>query len=152
MSSPSSGRGQFAVQHHLRDRGTLGQALGVGRIGELGQVAVTQRHPGHLVEVDAVFVAQDAADPQRGGLGVGANAHLPAFDVFRVQVAEVAVEAGAVVLEAARDRGRQQHVGLAVGFGLQEGDDGQLAGVEGVFAHHGLEAVVRRVRAAVSRD
>jgi hypothetical protein len=142
------GGGQFAVQHHLRDRGALGQALAVRRIVVLGEVAVVQRHPGDLVEVDAVFVAQDAADPQRGGLGIGAHADLLALDVLRVQVAEVAVEAGAVVLEAPRDRGRQQHVGLAVGFRLQEGDDRQFAGVEGVFAHHRLEAVVGRVRAA----
>jgi hypothetical protein len=109
-------------------------------------MAVTERHPLDFVEIDAVFVTQNAANPQRGGLCVRANTDLPAFDIFRIEMAEVEVVARAVMLEAARDRRRQQHIRLAVRLRLQERDNREFARVEPVFAHHRLEAVVRRRR------
>jgi GNAT superfamily N-acetyltransferase len=133
MSSPSSAALSSpssiicGIEEPLGRRSVLGGSLNSARWPSFSVIQVT------LSRSTPVFVAQDAADPQRRGLGVGAHAHLLAFDVLRVHVAEVAVEAGAVVLEAARDRRRQQHVGLAVGFRLQEGDDRQFAGVEERF-------------------
>src|SRR5215475_8593204 len=47
-----------------------------------------------------------------------------------------------MMLEAAGDRRREEHVRLAIGFRLQERDDCELAGIELVVANHSLETVV----------
>ena len=52
------------------------------------------------------------------------------------------------VLELADDRRRQQRQRLAVGLGLQERDDGELADVVGALADHRLEAFEHRGRPA----
>ena len=132
MSGPCFGdvaedRGvDLAVEQHLLQVLPLGRPLDVGRIAVLGQMRVLERDPRHALEIDAVVLGEETAHPRAGRLGVGADTDALAAQIAGRQRAAVRVVEDRVMLIAADDRRRQQHVRLAVLVSLQIGDDGEL--------------------------
>ena len=136
---------EFAVDQHLGDVFAGGGALDAGRIAVLGDMGVLERHPFHLAEVEAVILPENAADPDARGLRERAHADPAAGQVLRPHDAAFGIVQHRAMLEAPHHSRRHEHERLAVGLGLQIGDDRHLADVELLLARHQEEGAVDRI-------
>ena len=144
-------RVELTVNQHLNDWLACGRAL--GRVDVLRDMRVLERHPLHRIEVDAMLIGQDAAQPRTRSGGERADADPPALEIARLQVAEIGPVDRVGILMPRYHHARQQHHRLAETSRHQIGDDRHLRDVEGLFAHHRLEALVgRRVFSEIERN
>ena len=107
---------------------------------------VAGQHPGDLVEIDAVFVLQNAAHPDAGRhCEAAADADLLALEVLRRADAGLGVDQDGAVMEGAHQRHWNSRHRLAELFGANVGGDRHLADVELVGAHHAAESCNQRI-------
>ena len=100
------------------------------------------RNPLHPLQIDAVFMHQDAAYPGHRGLRRSAHTDTFAMQFGRLEHATRRVVGDERLLIAANHGGRQHHQRHPFGARLQIGHDGQLAEIELQVAHHALERTV----------
>ena len=74
-------RVEFAVDQHLHD--LLAGRRPLGRVPEFGDMGVLERHPVDRIEIDAIVIGEDAAQPCAGRGGEGADADALAVEVAR---------------------------------------------------------------------
>ena len=116
-------------------------------------MGVLERDPIDRIEVDAVIIGENAAQPRAGRGGEGADTDALAVQIGRLQGSLLRIVKRVSVLKPRHHNARQQHHRLAKTFRHQIGDDGHLRDVEGAFAHHRLEAFVgRRILREIQRD
>ena len=102
--------------------------------------------PGHAAEVDIVVVAQDAADPDPGGLPVLLNADPLALEVLRFRNARLRIDENKAVAKQTRREHRQRDEGEIAFAAQREVVRGRhFRHVEGVGLHHAGEDFRRRL-------
>ena len=95
--------------------------------------------PGDALRVHVVVGLQDAAQPDAGGLRIGAHADALADQVLRAAYRRVAPAHQRTVMEAAHQHDRQADDRLGVGVRLGQRGQRDLAQVEVERAHHAAE-------------
>ena len=96
---------EFAVEQHRHDLLSRGRAL--GGVLVFRHVRILERDPVDAVEIDAIVVGEDAANPGAGRGGEGANADALAVEVGGRQRPFGRIVDRVWVLEAS-DHGRRQ--------------------------------------------
>src|SRR5262249_60870398 len=66
-------RRELALAQHFEEILVRARAFDALRLVVFGDMAILERDPVHLVQVDAIVVLKDAAHPHRRRLAVGAN-------------------------------------------------------------------------------
>ena len=74
---------ELAIKQHLDD--LLARRRPLGRVLELGDMRVLERHPVDRIQIDAIVIGQDAAQPGAGRGGERADADALAVEVGRLQ-------------------------------------------------------------------
>src|SRR5271170_1724977 len=90
----------LTCEHHLIKLLAWWNPVAIRWILVFGQMRLVNRQPGHLVQIDAIFVLQNSADPESRCLCVGSHADLAALDVLRLQFAVFNAVAYAMMLKA----------------------------------------------------
>jgi hypothetical protein len=108
-----------------------------------GDVRIFESHPLDIIQIDAVIVLQDAANPRRCGHRIGANPDAPAREIAGRNPAAFGIVDKEWVRHAANDNCGQEHERFAIGLGLQECNYSQFRGVVFQVTHDVFERCVR---------
>ena len=108
-----------------------------------GNVRIFESHPLDIIQIDAVIVLQDAANPCRRGHRIGADPDAPAREIAGRNPAAFGIVDKEWVRHAANDNCGQEHERFAIGFGLQECNYSQFRDVVLQMAHDVFERCVR---------
>ena len=142
---------EFAVDQHLDDLLARGRAL--GRVPEFGNMGVLERDPVDPVEIDAMVVGEDAAQPCAGRGGKGADADALVVEIARREFPCLCIVKRMRMLKPGQHDIRQQHHRLPKALRHQVGNDRHLRDVKRALADHRLEALVgRRIWREIERD
>ena len=133
---------ELAVDQHLDD--LLARRRALGRVREFGDMRVLERDPVDRIEIDAVVVGEDAAQPCAGRGGEGADADALVVEIARRELPRLRIVKRMRMLEPRQHDIRQQHHRLAEGFRHQVGNDRHLRDVERLLADHRLKTLVGR--------
>src|SRR5713101_3016043 len=72
---------EFAVEQHLDDLFALWRTL--GGIAKFGDMRVLECDPIYRIQVDAIIIGENAAQPRAGRGGEGTDADTPALEIAR---------------------------------------------------------------------